>query len=629
MGDGIGAALILPDGVIDWWCPNRFEADPVLWALLDRRGGRSRWVDAEPATWDACPAGPTARSVVRIRGERIELWDGLLALDGGGSMLVRMVRTSTRPLELTHELRAGGFDGPGLAWRPTPAGLAGDRFVVCADRVTLGDDGTVVVAVTAAAGRWSGFAVLADGSHPTDEDALAAALGAAEAGEREAMQRLRLPRRHASRATDALHVLRALTDRSTGAPVAAATTSLPEAPGGQRQFDYRYTWLRDSGLAVATASALGHLHAASRYLGFVGRLLDRDDGLRPMSTTSGPPAPAEREIDDVEGWAGSRPVRVGNAAHDQVQLDAVAIVIDAVWSYVSSGGSMDRATWRIVDDLAGRLARSPFGPTSGVWELRQPRPLVSEEIARWHGLDVALRLRRWFRPWARRPEWHRARHQARRRVVDAIDVRTGRLPQTFGAASGPPTEPLPDAAALTAAITGLLPRRDRRAARLVTATIEALEQGPFLRRYPPADDGFSGIEAAFVPASWWAVSALAAVGLLDEARRRADELCATLPPVQAEEWDVVQQVPLGNLPLLWSHMEAARALYVLEREDLRRRVGRVGVGVWRVGRYLRVRLSGREPFPSVRAAASSDGQAGVPGSASAASSRQSGDLDQR
>lgn len=590
LGQGAGAALVLPSGTIDWWCPNRFDAPPVLWALLDPEGGVAQWAGAAAATWDGCPAGPTSRTVVRIDGRRIRLWDGLLQVEGG-SMLVRLVRTEAGPARLTHRLRVGGFDGPADTWRGTPLRPStGELHVVGADAVVERPD-TLLIDVAAGADRWVGFAVTAVDLallDPGDLD-LERAMVAAEADDRRAMRRLQLPRRHPSRATDALRVLRALTDPATGAPVAAPTTSLPEAPGGQRQFDYRYSWLRDSGLAMATAALLGHPTAAERYLQFVDGLLRHDGDLRPLTTSTGDLVPPEREVHDVVGWAGSLPIRVGNDAGTQRQLDAVAIIVDAVWVHVTSGGAMRRSTWWLVDRLATRLAEAPFGETSGVWELRRPTRLVSDEIARWHGLDRAMMLRRTYRPWRRRPAWREARDAAHRRVEAVLDPVTGGLPQSF---DGEPGE-TPDASALTAATSGFFSRTDPRAARLVHATISALEIGPFMRRYPPADDGFAGTEGAFVPASWWAVAALAVVGDLDEAQRRADEMCTHLPPLQPEEWDVEADQALGNTPLLWSHMEAARSLYVLDRERLRRRVGTVGVTIWGVLRYVRLRLRRR------------------------------------
>ncbi|MGI9030026.1 MAG: glycoside hydrolase family 15 protein [Ilumatobacteraceae bacterium] len=590
LGEGVGAALIRPDGEIDWWCPNRFEAEPAFWSLLDPHGGCSRWVGADAVARDECPAGPTTRTVVRIGGTQVELWDGLVGVPGG-SKLVRLVRATDGEHRLVNLVRAGGFETPPAPWVTTPAGAASSALMIVGASASLDGDGGVAVDVTASPDGWTGFAVVATDRLPPGGIALdlSRILIEAEVRDRRATARLRLPHRHPQRATDGLQVMRALTDRTSGAPVAAPTTSLPEAPGGTRQFDYRYSWLRDSGLSMAIAAALGDRTTASGYVTFLGRLLG--DELHPVSTSDGGRVPDEREVPGVAGWAESRPVRVGNGAWEQQQLDALATVIDAVWFHVSSGAAMDGATWAIVDDLAGRLVDAPFEPTSGVWERRDPKRLVSEEIARWHGLDRALRLRRRYRPWLRRKSWAERRAEARQRVTSVVDPATGRLPASFDG------DDEPDAATLMAVISGLLDRRDQRATRLVRATIDALGHGPFLRRYPPRDDGFSGIEGAFVPASWWAVTALAIVGDVEAATGRADELCIALPRLQPEEWDVDRAGALGNTPLLWSHMEAARALYVLQREELRRRVGTVGLGMWSFARYVRLRLA-RPPSTS-------------------------------
>ena len=247
---------------------------------------------------------------------------------------------------------------------------------------------------------------------------------------------------------------------------------------------------------------------------------------------------------------------------------------------------MTRRTWQIVDRTATMLAHAPFAPSSGVWEFRAPRRLVTEELSRWIGLDRALRLRRVYRPWLRRPEWVAARRAARVRVESCFDDATGLLRQGFDDATI-----VPDAYALNACLTGFFARRDPRRARLVLATIAALEEGAFLRRYPTLDDGFHGDESAFLPASWWAVGALAAIGRVSEAEAKADAMCSILPPLQAEEWNVERQESLGNTPLLWSHMESARALYRLQSARLRRRYGPIGLALWAGGRFIRLRVS--------------------------------------
>ena len=383
--------------------------------------------------------------------------------------------TSSAPGDLTSRRRRHGTS--------TLGGLALDGLEVDADGAVHVGPGGLIITVQAGAGGWSGLAVGTSAGVPlrpaTDGRDL---LESAERRDHAAMRRLRLPSRHPDRAVDALRVLHALTDATTGAPVAAPTTSLPEAPGGTRQFDYRFSWLRDSALAVSTAVLLGHLDAAREYLAFVADQIDRCDGdLSPLSTTRGEPVPEEREVADVAGWADSRPVRTGNEASRQRQLDALASVLDAVWVYATAGGQLIDRHWAIVDELADRLADAPFAPTSGVWELRKPARLVSEELARWHGLDRAVRLGRTTKQRHAPERWSAAAAQARARVEAVFDHTTGRLPQTFE--QGDLT---PDAATLQAAITGFWQHDDARLRRHVRSTIAALEEGAFLRRYPPA-----------------------------------------------------------------------------------------------------------------------------------------------
>jgi hypothetical protein len=576
LGEGLGAALIRPDGEIDWWCPDRFEAEPLMWSLLDPNGGRSRWCGASIASWDGCPAGPTSHTTVRVDGQRVRLWDGLVT-SGDHSVLIRLARSEEAPVPLRFELSLGGFDRE-PTWSPEGAERSPHG------RLTMSGPSRPIVAEQH---RWTGIAISPSGrSFTTDE--LIRMLERAERRDRQAMDRISLPRRHPSRATDALRVLRALTDPRSGAPVAAPTTSLPEAPGGQRQFDYRYSWLRDSALAVSTATLLGHLGAAGDYLDFVADLLDREGShLTPLTRSSGGPVPTERDVDGIEGWASSRPVRIGNAATDQRQLDAVASVIDAVSIYAFGGGRFTRRRRAMVEHLAALLAETPPGPSSGIWELRKPAHLVSEELARWHGLDRALTLMSRRRPWRRHPDWQAARAAARTRVEAAWDDASGLLPQCFDA-----TDVTPDAATLLAATGHFWERDDPRLRRHVRGLIAALEEGPFLRRYPPADDGFAGREHTFLPVAWWAVTALAMIGDVDAAQHRADALCAQLPSLQPEEWDVGAGMALGNFPLLWSHAEAARALYTLDREHLRARFASPVVDAMQVARSLRVRVLG-------------------------------------
>ena len=418
------------------------------------------------------------------------------------------------------------------------------------------------------------------------------ALAGADRREQELLSRSRLPRVHPRRALDALAVIRACTYRPTGAVVASPTTSLPEAPGHDRQFDYRYTWLRDASLSTAVAALLGQAGDAQRYLDFVHRAWGDGDLLtRPMLDVRGGEVPAETEVDGVSGWAGSRPVRVGNDARGQSQYDAVGLFVEGVSVFLQVGGALDDATWSLVCRLADRTSAEDPGHvqrSSGIWEMRDPHLLVDGDIGRWLVLDRALWIARGWRPWTRRRRWRRARDVIAERILAAIDDE-GMLPQTYDA------EPArPDASSLMAVAFGLLDRDDPRAGRLVDAVLARLGSGPHVYRYPPGgDDGFSGVEGAFLPMSFLAVTALAQIGRVAEAEARLDRLCATLPRLLSEEVDPQTGRLLGNTPLVWSHAELARAVYVLDAAQRRETWGAPGLWAWRLYRYAVLRAQQR------------------------------------
>jgi GH15 family glucan-1,4-alpha-glucosidase len=402
----------------------------------------------------------------------------------------------------------------------------------------------------------------------------------------ERLATVRLPRTHPERALDALRVLDALTIGD--GVLASATTSLPEAVPGDRCFDYRYCWLRDAALSVSVASLLGADDSARSFLTFAQRQLG-DDPLAapPVATIGGGPVPEEREVPGVAGWGGNGPVRVGNAAGSQVQYDALGLLVEAVSVHLQLGASLNPACWGVVCAVADSLVDPDERRTSGIWELRTPRQLVSGDIGRWLALDRAIWIARGWRPWSRRRHWKRARDQVRQRVLDALDDEGG-LPQSYDDRS-----PKPDASALMVVVFGMLGPRDPRADRLVDATLARLGAWPFVYRYEPgSDDGFEGREGAFLPTSWWAISALAKLGRIEEAESRLEALDRVVPRLMSEEIDPESLQSLGNVPLVWSHMEAVRALYVLDAAQRRHHYGPVGLWTWRIARYLQQRFSG-------------------------------------
>jgi len=547
---------VRPDGEIDWWCSPDFDSPPVLWSLIDPAAGPSaRWVGSRMVRASDAVAGPTARTTLALDdGARFVCWDGLLDVDGT-AVLVRLVRGEDGDVEVVHEV--GGL-------RST---------------------------VVAPADGWAAVQVGTGSRVDLEADELAERMAAAEAEAQAELARARLPTAHPHRATDALAVLRACTYRPTGAVVAAVTTSLPEAPGGDRQWDYRFSWLRDASLAVSVAALLGERSAAECYLRFVRRAVD-EHGVPgvPVTDVRSDGVPRERVVEDVAGWAGSRPVRIGNHAAAQVQFDSLGLVLEAISVYVQTGGSLDDDTWDTVRTVADGMAATEPGPSSGIWEFRHEERLVSADVGRWLALDRALWIARGWRPWDRRASrrrWKRERDRSRARVLAALG-KDGSLPQWYGQ-----DPPVPDASALMLPLFGMLGPSDPRADRLVDWVVSRLEAWPFLYRYPPGTDEFHGREGAFLPVSWWAVDALAAVGRLDEAVERVDAMCARLPRLLAEEVDPTDGSGLGNVPLVWSHAEAARTMYLLDAARRRARWGRAGLWVWRLARYASLRWSAR------------------------------------
>jgi hypothetical protein len=539
----------------------------MCWSLLDPRGGSARWLDSSHAGSDGEPAGPTTRTLLRVGFTgRVEVWDGLVATATGGTDLVRLLRALDDDVGVWHSLKLGGFEEPWATWDDGAAVF--DQLpsvTVLGGTTTFGGDGTALTQLHVAKERWTALVVGEVRDEVLEPEALVERLLAVES-ERDRAAPRRVSRTHAERVRHSLSVIMACTDRETGAVIASPTTSLPEVVGGNRQFDYRYSWLRDSSVAITAASLVGNEELADEYVRFLIELGPERILEAPIRAVDGEAVPDERVVSDVEGWGASHPVRVGNDASTQLQYDVLGFVLDAIVTARRRRGRVGRELWSIASHLADRAAE-PTTPSNGIWEIRDPQDYVSGDIGRWLSLDRALKLGHWVTASRARSRWRRARNAARERVLAAIRP-DGSLPQTYGGTGV-------DASALLLVAFDLMSPRDPRAAGVVDATLRTLGAGPLVYRYPPdGRDGFDAGEAPFVPASWWAVTALAKLGHPD-AQDRADELCRMLPALQPEEFDPARREALGNTPLLWSHAECTRALFELDRRrGVLRRIGR-------------------------------------------------------
>jgi GH15 family glucan-1,4-alpha-glucosidase len=363
-------------------------------------------------------------------------------------------------------------------------------------------------------------------------------------------------------------VLRGLAFDDTGALLAAPTTSLPEEIGGVRNWDYRFTWHRDASLVVLALFRLGHAEAGARYLDFVLREVEEcADRLLPMATIAQGRGSTveveERVLDHLEGYRGSRPVRVGNEAFEQDQLDSYGHVLDAAHAYHAMTGDLDEARWRGLRRLVEIVAARWQEPDHGLWEMRgAPRHYVNSKVMAWVCLDRGIRLAEELDPGAPVEEWRAQRDAVHREVCDrGFDAARGAFTMTYDA-------PELDASLLRIPLVGFLPGDDDRVRSTVARIAEELGcGGALIRRYDTeqVDDGVAGSEGAFLLSSFEMVAALVLCGRADEARRRFDELCAAAGSLGLfSEEMAADGTALGNYPQAFTHLALIEAALNLD-----------------------------------------------------------------
>ena len=359
--------------------------------------------------------------------------------------------------------------------------------------------------------------------------------------------------------------IKGLTYMPTGAAVAALTTSLPETPGGERNWDYRYTWIRDSTFLLRALHYLLLDWEADEFMQFMADLeRNEDGGLQIMYGIDGRRDLTESVREDLSGYAGARPVRVGNGAFDQRRNDVFGAALDTVLLHSTHSQRIPRRLWPLVQAQAECAKAVWRQPDQGIWEARgKPRQYVSSKLMCWVALDRAAQLANIRGDTELAVSWAQTASEIKSDILaQGVDKR-GVLRQHYE------TDAL-DASTLLAAIFGFLPRADARLRATVLAVADELSENGFVLRYrtEETDDGLSGKEGTFLICSFWLVSALALVGELQRARDLMRLVNAASPlGLYAEEYDVETGRHLGNFPRAFSHLalvEAAARIIVAE-----------------------------------------------------------------
>ena len=351
----------------------------------------------------------------------------------------------------------------------------------------------------------------------------------------------------------------------TGATVAALTTSLPETPGGERNWDYRYTWMRDATFTLQALHWLNLDWEADEFMQFVADLEPTEDGsLQIMYGIDGRRDLTESTRDDLSGYEGARPVRIGNGAFDQRQNDVYGAVLDSILLHTRRSQRLPRRLWPIVESQAECATKVWREPDQGIWEARgAPQHYVSSKLMCWVALDRAAKLAE-IRGDAELAQeaWRATAEEIRADILEHGVSERGVLRQHYA------TDAL-DASTLLAAIFGFLPENDERLRKTVLAIADELTENGFVLRYrtDETDDGLSGEEGTFLICSFWLVSALAIIGELRRARDLMERLLRIASPLglYAEEFDTASARHLGNFPQAFSHLaliEAAARIIV-------------------------------------------------------------------
>lgn len=592
------SALIAPDGAVDWLCVPRFDSPSVFGSLLDRQAGYFRLgpyginVPAsrsyEPGTNSLVTTWHTPTGWVLIRDsltmgprrreDEVTPHTRPPADDDADHMLVRTVvcldgrvevELVCEPVFDTGRVQADWTltDGDRHVADATGAG----RTIRLATGMAIGIEGERVRArhvLEQGEQLWCALSWAEQLAVPDGLDDANGRLAATTRFWRDWLDRARLPdHRWREPIQRSALAIKGLTYMPTGATVAAATTSLPETPGGERNWDYRFTWMRDSTFTLQALHWLNLDWEADEFMQFVADLEPDDDGaLQIMYGIDGRRDLTEAVVAELSGYEGASPVRTGNAAYSQRQNDVFGAVLDSILLHTRRSQRLPRRLWPLVEAQAECATRVWDQPDQGIWEARgEPQHYVSSKLMCWIALDRASRLAEIRGDAKLSARWRATAEEIHADVLSHGVDRRGVLRQHYK------TDAL-DASTLLAATFGFLPGDDKRMRATVLAIADELTEHGFVLRYrtDETDDGMSGKEGTFLICSFWLVSALAVVGETQRARDLMERLLHVASPLglYAEEFDADTSRFLGNFPQAFSHLaliEAAARIILVER----------------------------------------------------------------
>jgi alpha,alpha-trehalase len=377
--------------------------------------------------------------------------------------------------------------------------------------------------------------------------------------------RTRVPERYKEAVIRSVITLKLLMFQRTGAVIAAPTTSLPEIIGGDRNWDYRYCWVRDASMTIDLYARMGHVHSAERFIQFIlGRMLVKNENIAVMYGINGERVMNERTLRHLAGYQGSSPVRIGNAAYQQKQNDVYGELIEALYSYYIANPhhrkDFDEELWTVVRSLANAVAATWREPDCGIWERRgPPRHFVHSKLMNWVAMDRAARISRVIGK-----EYHAPQYLAVAEEIKSDILANGWNEELNSFVMHYESKDL-DASSLMMLHYGFLPSTDRRIMGTVEAALKHLVRNGFVMRYT-ADDELGTPKNAFIVCTFWLINALYLTGRQDEARGMFEKMlgCVNRVGLLSEVIEPETRRLTGNFPQGYSHLALIQTAFLLE-----------------------------------------------------------------